>query len=328
MTGAADALVTGASGFLGSYLLERLADEEGDENGTVTATRHRSSAPDESDDAVRWERLDVLDEAAVRAVVDGHDEVYHLAGTGLQSADERTVRAVNEIGTRNVVEACLDTGVERLVFTSTAGTRRADGVADETDVAPPIGAYQQSKAAAERIVDAATGRGLDAVTVHPTSIFGPGDEGFTARFFALASDPKLFAHPPGGASFVGVADVADGIVRAMERGEPGEHYVLGGENLRYREALEVIAEEIGGSAPRITVPAAAIRAAGPAVGVVNRRTGRRIFPFNAEMAELATDTHFYTSAKASEELGYDYRPFRETVLPAWGWFRAMAEASR
>jgi len=325
MTRDADALVTGASGFLGSHLLGRLADED----AAVTATRHSSPAPDAAEGSgdVRWERLDVLDEGAVRAAVDGHDAVYHLAGTGLQSSDERTVRAVNEIGTRNVVEACLDAGVERLVFTSTAGTRRAEGVADESDVAAPIGAYQQSKAAAERIVDAATGRGLDAVTVHPTSIFGPGDESFTARFFALASDPKLFAHPPGGASFVGVEDVADGIVRAMRRGEPGEHYILGGENLRYREALDAIAEEIEGSAPRITVPAAAIRAAGPVAGVVNRRTGRRIFPFNAEMAELATDTHFYDSAKAREELGYEYRPFRETVPPAWSWFRSWAGSS-
>jgi dihydroflavonol-4-reductase len=325
MTRDADALVTGASGFLGSHLLERLADED----ATVTATRHSSPPPDGSEalDGVRWERLDVLDEEAVRAAVDGHDAVYHLAGTGLQSSDERTVRAVNEIGTRNVVEACLDAGVERLVFTSTAGTRRAEGVADERDAAPPVGAYQQSKAAAERIVDAATDRGLDAVTVHPTSIFGPGDESFTARFFALASDPKLFAHPPGGASFVGVADVADGIARAMRRGEPGEHYILGGENLRYREALDAIAEEIGGSAPRITVPAAAIRAAGPVAGVVNRRTGRRFFPFNAEMAELATDTHFYDSSKAAAEIGYDYRPFRETVPPAWSWFRSRTGSS-
>lgn len=320
----ADALVTGASGFLGSYLLDRLAAED----GAVTATRHSSPPPDESDGDVRWVQLDILDEAAVEAAVDGHDEVYHLAGTGLQSSDERTVRAVNEIGTRNVVEACLDAEVERLVFTSTAGTRRAEGIADETDLAAPIGAYQQSKAAAERIVDAATGRGLDTVTVHPTSIFGPGDEGFTGRFFTLASDPKLFAHPPGGASFVGVEDVADGIVRAMKRGAPGEHYILGGENLRYREALDVIAEEIDGSAPRITVPAAAIRAVGPVAGVVNRRTGRRIFPFNAEMAELATDTHFYTSAKAREELGYEHRPFRETVLPAWEWFRTRTDPSR
>ena len=317
MSGDADVLVTGASGFLGSHLLARLAADE----DIVTGTRHSSSIPDGSDDDVRWERMDVLDEGSVREVVDGHDEVYHLAGTGLQSSDERTVRAVNEIGTRNVVEACLDAGVERLVFTSTAGTRRSDGLTDETDVAAPIGTYQQSKAAAERIVDAASDRGLEAITVHPTSIFGPGDEQFTSRFFTLARDPKLFAHPPGGASFVGVEDVADGIVRAMVRGGAGEHYLLGGENLRYREALETIAEEMDGSAPRITVPTAAIQAMGPVAGVVNRRTGRRIFPFNAEMSKLATDTHFYDSSKAREELGYDYRPFRETVLPAWEWFR-------
>lgn len=323
MSGDVDVLVTGATGFLGSHLLERLA-ADGD---VVTATRHSSSIPDDVDADVRWKQMDVLDEESVQEAVAGHDRVYHLAGTGLQSSDERTVRAVNEIGTRNVVEACIDAGIERLVFTSTAGTRRTDGIADETDVASPIGVYQQSKAAAERIVDASVDRGLEAITVHPTSIFGPGDEQFTSRFFTLASDPKLFAHPPGGASFVGVEDVADGLVRAMNRGEPGEHYLLGGENLRYREALGTIAEVIGGSAPKLTVPTALVRAMGPIAGVVNRRTGRRIFPFNTEMSKLATDTHFYDCSKAQAELGYDYRPFRETVLPAWEWFRTRNDAS-
>lgn len=313
-----EVLVTGASGFLGSRLLERLSDE----GTTVTATRNSSPTPDEQADGVRWQQLNVLNEESVRNMVSGHDRVYHLAGIGLQSADERTVREVNEIGTRHVVEACIDAGVERLVFTSTAGTRRAKDIADETDVATPIGAYQQSKAAAERIVDASVDRGLDAVTVHPTSIFGPGDEGFTARFFTLTTDWKLFAHPPGGASFVGVEDVVDGIIRAMDQGEPGEHYLLGGENLRYRKALETIAEVTDGSAPRVTVPAAAIRAIGPIAGMFNRRTGRRMFPFNTEMAKLATDTHFYDSSKATAELGYDYRPFEDVIPPAWEWFRS------
>jgi len=308
-------LVTGASGFLGSHLVDHLF-----ERGPVSATYH-SSTPPEGADAVDWQRLDVLDADAVRKAVAGCDRVYHLAGVGLGSADAATVRRVNAEGTRNVVAACLDAAIDRLLFVSTAGTRRAAGVADETDVARPIGAYQESKAAAERIVDGAVTEGFDAVTVHPTSAFGPRDGEFTARLLTIASDPKLLAHPPGGASIVGVDDVVSGTVAAMNRGRSGEHYLLGGQNLTYREALDVIASVIDGHAPLITLPAPLIHALGPVAGAVNRRFDRRFFPFNASMARLATDTHFYSSRKARSELDYDPTPFRDVVPAAWDWFR-------
>lgn len=312
-------LVTGATGFLGA----RLCRELDDRGWRVRGLRRESSTVDGlSDVDVEWRTGDVRRPDDVAAAVAGCGSVCHLAGIGLMDASPETVSEVNVEGTRHVLDACEREGVERLVFTSTAGTRRRDGgVADESDRAPPVGAYQRSKAEAERLVRERVERGLDAVVVLPTSVFGPGDAKFTARLLKLATDPKLFAYLPGGASIVGVGDVARGHVAALERGRTGECYVLGGENLAYGEALAVVARAADGSRPRVQVPRAVVHAMGPVAGAVGRWTGRRVFPFTAEMARLSTRELFYSSAKAEEHLGYEYEPLRDLVDDAVAWFR-------
>jgi dihydroflavonol-4-reductase len=311
-------LVTGATGFLGSRLCRALVADGREVRALCRPSSDRSVL---SDTDVEWVVGDVTHRARMETVVAQCSRVYHLAGVGLAAADARTVWRVNVRGTRAVLDACLSADVERLVFTSTAGTRRSDGVADETDVATPVGAYQQSKARAESLVERACDRGLDAVTVHPTSVFGPGDHEFTGRILGLATNPAMVAALPGGVSFVGVEDAVDGIRAAMCRGETGEHYILGGENHRFADALAVVADEVGGTRPLVTVPAPVVHAAGYAAEVADRWAGLRVFPFDRDMARLSTRELFYSSAKANRELGYDYRPLREIVGPAAEWYR-------
>lgn len=309
--------MTGATGFLGAHLCREL-EERG---RSVAGMRRASSNLDGLDGLdVDWVVGDVLDPASIADALAGRDRVYHLAGASLLDAAPETVREVNAEGTRNVLEACELAGTERVVFASTAGTRRSDGVADEGDLARPVGAYQSSKRRAEELVDAHAADGLDALTVHPTSVFGPGDERFTARLIRLVTDPKLFVYLPGGASIAGVDDVVDGLIAAMDRGVPGEHYLLGGENLTYGEALETIARLAGTRPPPVRLPAAAVHAMGPIAGVLNRHLGTRLFPGNAEMARIVTRPLFYTSAKAERELGYTHAPFAAHVDEALNWY--------
>jgi dihydroflavonol-4-reductase len=319
------ALVTGATGFLGRYLCRELVDD----GWAVTAACRDSSDRSPLEDLdVSWAVADVLDEDAVRDAVAGQECVFHLAGLGLLDAEAERVRRVNVEGTRNVLSAVDDADVERLLFTSTAGTRwRVDRPATESDLAEPLGAYQESKARAETLVDEFASAGGDAVTVHPTSVFGPGDEAFTARLLSLATDPKMVAALPGGASIVDVRDAVRGTVAAMTEGRTGEHYILGGENLTYVAALEILAHVSGGSAPRFRVPATAIRAAGPAVGTVNGLVGTRMFPVDGAMAELATRTLFYSSAKAAADLGYEYGGLRSHAHDAIEWYLETADAA-
>lgn len=312
-------LVTGATGFIGSHLCRELVDR----GWAVRAMRRRSSDPSALADVdVEWVVADVLDESAVRSAVDGCRSVVHLAGVGLDAAPPETVREVNVVGTRNVFEAAAESDVRSVLFASTAGTRRSDGVAHESDVARPIGAYQESKRQGERLAHQFGEQGLDVVVVHPTSVFGPGDPAFTGRLLSMARDPKLFASLPGGVSFVGVDDVGDGIVAALRHGRPGEHYLLGGENLTFTEAIEVVVEETDGYPPVVEVPTVAVRALGHLAGRCDEHLGVRFFPFGPGMARLATSRLFYTSEKASNVLGYQYRPFRELVPDAVEWYRS------
>ncbi|SEH18051.1 dihydroflavonol-4-reductase [Natronorubrum sediminis] len=319
MTGSTTAAVTGATGFLGSALCERLLADGWDVRGLSRPTSDRGDL-----EGVEWYVGDLFDDETLADLVDGVDTVFHLAGIGLWSAGPETVYRVNADGTARVLEACRQGDVGRLVFTSTSGTRRPpDGaeVADETDVAEPIGAYQASKAEAERMVDEYAATGGDAVTVHPTSIFGPGDEEFTAQLLAMGLEPTMPAYLPGGLSIVGVSDVVDGLLLADERGTNGEHYVLGGENLTYNQAVRRIAHAADGTPARIQVPSLAIQAAGPVAEAASAVAGVRMFPFDRQMASLATQRLFYTSRKAERELGYEYRPLEDHLPETMAWYR-------
>jgi dihydroflavonol-4-reductase len=320
MMGPNTAAVTGATGFLGSHLCRRLLADGWDVRGLSRPTSDRDGL-----DGVEWYVGDLSAQETLESLVDGADAVFHLAGIGLWSAGPETVHAVNYDGTSALLDACeAADDVGRLVFTSTAGTRRPTDtrpVADETDVAEPIGAYQASKARAEGLVDRYAESGADAVTVHPTSILGPGDGTFTAQLLAMGAEPTMPAYLPGGLSIVGVDDVVEGLVAAHDRGGRGEHYILGGENLTYARMVSRIADALDGSPARIPVPATAIHAAGPVAELVDAVADRRVFPFDRRMARLATQQLFYSSQKAHEELGYTYRPIEAHLPETVAWYR-------
>lgn len=310
------ALVTGATGFLGSHLCHKLLEG----GWKVSGLRRETSDAISVDEAVNWHVADIRDGEGVRKAIAGHDYVFHLAGIGLMDADGSTVRETNITGTKNVVTASLEEGIERMVFTSTAGTRRSSDEATEEDVATPIGAYQESKWAAERLIESAMENGLDAVIVHPTSVVGQGDTKFTSRLIKLALDPKLIGYLPGGASLVNVNDVATGIIKAGNRGDKDEHYILGGQNLTYGEALEIIASHANARNPSVRIPEMVIHSMGPVVGHINRLFGTNIFPVNTEMSHLVTQTLFYDSSKAERELDYGYASFDEYIDGAVEWY--------
>lgn len=318
------AAVTGATGFLGTHLCERLLAD----GWTVRGLSRPTSDRGDLEEPVEWYVGDLFDDATLRSLVDGTDVVFHLAGIGLWSGDAATVERVNADGTSRLIEACRhgETSAGKLVFTSTAGTRRPStegDIADETDYAPPVGAYQSSKAEAEVLVDNYASTVGEAVTVHPTSIFGPGDETFTTQLLAMATDPTMFAYLPGGLSIVGVTDVVDGIVAAYERGENGGHYILGGENLTLEQAISRISHCTGGHRAPLEVPSVAIHAAGPVAETVGAVAGVRMFPFDRDMARLATKRLYYTSRKAHDKLGYEYEPLEEHVPNAMAWYRSV-----
>ena len=308
-------LVTGGAGFLGSHLSRRLADE----GHAVTVLRRPSKKPDAlAGSSVRQELGDVMDAAAVERAVAGQEIVVHAAAGRLPGPDGEAVYAPNVVGTRNVAAACLKHGVRRMVHVSSVA---AIGVPDDRRPADERFAfnlddsklyYHLSKHRAEGVVNEAVARGLDAVVVNPATIWGPfGAAHRGGDVLRHMRHQRWMQMSPGGVCIVHVGDVVGGIVGAMLKGESGERYILGGENLPYRAWLDKITAAIGARPRVVPVPALATDALAallkPLTSVHTRFYGLYLRSF------LASRSAFYDSTKASRALGYRARPFDDIL---------------
>lgn len=313
-------LVTGASGFLGSVLVRQLLAE----GEPVRILRRETSALDllgAAADRVEHAVGDVTDPASVRAAMRGAEFVYHTAAfVGFGGAkDAELLHAVNVGGTANVVNAALEEGVRRLVLTSSqAALGRPEtpvGVIDETAewTASKLNtAYARSKHDAELEVHRGIAEGLDAVIVNPAVIFGPGRAGENTMEIVEKARRGIPVAPAGGTNVVDVEDVAAGHRAAMARGETGERYFLGSENLTWQEIFGTLAEAFGKAGPRIVLPPALALLAGTASEALGALTRSRP-ALTRETARVSSRFYRYDNAKAREQLGVLFRPFRESA---------------
>jgi dihydroflavonol-4-reductase len=165
------------------------------------------------------------------------------------------------------------------------------------------------------------------VTVLPTAVFGPGDRRPTPNGRTLVDYLKLpsgrrIPASDGGNSIVDVDDVVAGHIQAMQRGRVGEHYILGGENLTYRQLFTTLHELTGLAEPGSTPSPTMIRLAGWAIGRYARWAGTEPILTYKLARDYAFARVWVTSAKAELELGYTHRPARETLSRAIRWFLA------
>ncbi len=321
-------LVTGATGFLGSVLVRQLLDPSagsGQAGEAVRILRRSSSALDLLGDAangVEHAIGDVTDAASVREAMRGVAFVYHTAAfVGFGGAkDAERLHAVNVGGTANVVNAALEEGVRRLVLTSSqAAFGRPEtpvGTIDETTewVASKMNtAYARSKHEAELEVHRGIAEGLDAVIVNPAVIFGPGRPGEnTMEIVEKVRNGRVPAAPAGGTSVVDVEDVAAGHRAALARGETGERYFLGSEDLRWKTIFDTLAEAFGVPGPKLVLPPPLALLAGTASELVAAVTRSRP-TLTRETARISGRFYRYDNTKAREDLGVTFRPFRATA---------------
>lgn len=318
-------LVTGATGHVGINLVRRLAARG--ERVRITV-RPRSRREGLEGLALEEASAELGDPASLRAAAEGCARVYHLAAAvRLDPFAPAKVVRVNVEGTRNVLQAARDAGVHRFVHCSSVAAIGAGDAARPADETTPWeladhGPYFTSKRDAEIEVLRAAKEGFDAVVVNPGMIFGAWDvrPSAGALLLALARFMPPVA-PPGATGFVGVTDVVDGLVRAMERGRPGERYVLVGDNLRWQDFLALVASVLGVRPPLLVAPGGVMRAAGLFGDFAGQSFPRAFGLVNTPMALGMTETCVYSSRKAKEELGWDPRPLREHLEEAYRWFR-------
>jgi dihydroflavonol-4-reductase len=314
-------LVTGASGFIGSALARRLVAEGRTVRALVRASsRHDLIGPVE--DRLQLHAGDVTDPSSLVDAFEGVGRVFHCAGRiGYGGRREgRRLFAVNVGGTANVLDAAERGGARRVVLVSSvaaigrpAGPERpVDENAEWTD-SRMDSAYGRSKYLAELEGQRAVAEGLDVVIVNPSLVFGPGrpDE-TTMRIVELVRRGRARAYPAGGTNVVDVEDVVTGILAAMDRGQTGRRYILGSENLTWKEIFDILADAFGRPRPRFRVPPAALAAAG-ALSELASLLGTPRVGLSRESARIASGTVRFDDSRARTELAWSPRPFAETA---------------
>ncbi len=321
--------VTGGNGFVGSNVVRQLLERDYEVVALVGADlglENLEGLP------VKIREVDLLDADSVRRALRGVRRVVHTAACyAFWLPDPGHAYRVNVHGTRNVLEAARDLGVEKVVHTSSTATLSpglgvgpGDRGCEESvlDLSRFRGHYKMSKAMAENVVLRFAAEGLPVSIVYPTTVLGPGDRRPTptGEMIVHYLNGHMKAYVAMVQNLVDVRDVAAGHVLALERGRPGGRYVLGGDNVSMRQMLDMLAKLTGIPAPRVPLPSPVLGALARVNEWLSDRVTRRQPLFPREAVLHARDSRRVEPDRATRELGYGWRPAEAVLAGAVTWF--------
>jgi len=324
--------VTGATGFLGSHVARQLHSKGADLRLLV----RRSSRTDNIAE-LPAERVvgDLRELESLKRGMAGCEFVFHVAADyRLWAVNGQELYQSNVDGTRNILQAARDSGVRRVVYTSSVATMGFGNNGHLTDENAPVGLsnmigdYKRSKFMAEQLVlDAARG-GRDVVMVNPTTPIGERDikPTPTGQIVVDFLKRKFPAYVDTGLNLVDVKDCAEGHLLAVEKAMPGERYILGGENLTLKQILDKLAAITGLPSPSLRLPYAVAYATGVVDTLVTGRMMKREPRVTLDSVRMGRKKMFVTSAKAERELGWSPGPVDGALQRAVEWFRAHGYA--
>lgn len=325
------ALVTGATGFLGSHVA-RLLVARGEPVRVLVRESSRRDALDGL--PVEWAIGDLRAPASLDRAMRGIRRVFHVAADyRLWTSQPRELYEANVSGTRNLLEAAGRAGVERFVHTSSVATiavSRPGRLPDEDVDArldEMIGHYKRSKFLAEQIALEAARCGLPVVVVNPTTPVGPGDwkPTPTGRLILDFLNGRIPAYVDTGLNLVAVEDAAAGHLLAAERGAIGRRYILGAENLTLKQILDTLAGLSGRPAPRVRMPHAVALAAAHVDTFVARLAGREPH-IPVDGVRMSRHRMFVDASRAVRELGFRPAPVEAALERAVRWYQANGYA--
>jgi dihydroflavonol-4-reductase len=316
--------VTGASGHIGNNLCRALV-ESGYE---VIALIHLDGS---SLGNLRLFRVhaDVLDPASLRAAFQDVDVVYHLAAKiSIEGDPGGAVMRVNVEGTRNVVEACLASGVKRLIHFSASHVFQQDPHDEELDerrsfVQEGAFPYERSKFLAELEVLKGVKAGLNAVILNPTSVLGPYDYKPSLLGKALIDlyNGGIPSVVPGGFDWIDVRDVVTTSIAALEKGKSGERYLISGTWKTTRELAAIMEEVTGKRAPKYISPLWLAKLAVPFSKAMGKLSHTPPLFTKEALSVLSRSNPNVQSRKARKELIHTTRPLCETIRDTYGWYQ-------
>lgn len=330
-------LVTGATGFVGAYLLHFLV-KNGETN--LRALRRPNSPMDlvtGLDGKVEWLDADLLDLPALEDAMQGVGRVYHCAGmVSFAPGDLRQLIRVNREGTANVVNLCLDFGVEKLVHVSSIaalGRRKNETRIDENTKwqgdkwnSP----YAVSKHLAEMEVWRGIAEGLNAAIVNPSNILGSGfweGRDTTGQLFTKIWQGMPFC-PQGTSGFVDVRDVVRFMVALMESDLTAERFIVNGENLPFRTVFHEIAKTLNVKPPSVEVTPFLRELAWRGAWLMSKFTGKKPF-ITKQTARSSARTFFYENEKGLAAFpDFRYTSIRQTVKETGKQFLENVEELR
>lgn len=318
-------LITGATGFVGAAVAK--AALGAGYRVRVTA-RQSSNLSNINHLGAECISLDLADPGDFSAALSGCRYLLHVAADyRLWVPDEAAMRCVNIDGTVALLREAARAGVERTVYTSSVAalglTTDSTPANEATTIKPEhhIGAYKQSKYDAEQQVRALSAT-QDIVIVNPSTPVGPGDvkPTPTGRMILDAARGKMPAYVDTGLNIVHVDDVAAGHLLALEKGQSGEAYILGGEDLMLRDLLFLVATQAERKPPTLRLPVAPLMPLAWVMERIAERTGKTPL-MTPDILKMAKKKMFFSSQKAKDQLGYTARPAAQAVADALAWFR-------
>ena len=314
-------LVTGANGFLGSNLCKKLLSH----NYVVSAFIQQNGDISELNELdLKYFYGDVTDVNSLKDAFKDQDYVLHLAGLiSYKKYDREKMHLVNVVGTENVIEACITTGVKKLLHLSSVaaiGSTFMPEIQNEKSEYKiknlDLGYFETKREAEKKVMAASEAKKLFTVCVNPTTIYGFADAKKGSRKNQIkVAQGKLPFYTAGGVNVVSVDDVTDGIILALEKGVNGERYILAHENVTIKELFKMIAQSAGQSAPDYYLPTFLLHVA----GWIGDRLKKGL---SSENAYTASMYHWFDHAKAQRDLGFrPQKSAREAIDDSVSWMK-------
>ncbi len=323
--------ITGGTGFIGNRLTEKLIMQG---HQVILLLRDPSRASRANEGKVTYVRGDIFDVEALNKGMKGCDWVFHMAAfTKPWTKDPSEAYTTNVTGTINILNAALLHGVKKVVITSTCGTMgcsTGDTIVDETTNPSPVfnTLYEKTKAEAEKIAAGYCPKGLHVVVVNPTRVYGPGR---LSKSNSMTKIIKLYRKGlwrimPGNGNAVGnyvfVDDVVNGHILAAESGRAGERYILGGENLSFRDLFASIGRAAGKKRVVVPLPFPVMKGIITVSTFITRITG--IPPLiTRDWLDKYMNNWIISSDKAVKDLGYKITPFVEGTEKTIQWLNTL-----